>query len=68
MSLNELEKQNELAYSIHDALVKMTTDVMVKNSKALSTLDRDNAEYWRQRAERDKEKAFRDLAEKITNK
>lgn len=68
MSLNELEKQNELAYSIHDALVKMTTDVMVKNSKALSTLDRDNAEYWRQRAERDREKALTDLAERITNK
>ena len=66
MSLNELEKQNELAYGVHDALAKMTTDIMVKNSKALSTLDRDNAEYWRQRAERDREKAVRDLAEKIT--
>ena len=68
MSLNELEKQNELAYSIHDTLAKMTTDIMVKNSKALSTLDRDNAEYWHQQRERDREKAFTDLAERITQK
>lgn len=68
MAFNELEKQNELAYSIHDTLAKMTTDIMVKNSKALSTLDRDNTAYWHQQRERDRDKAFTDLAERITNK
>lgn len=68
MSLNELEKQNELAYSIHDTLAKMTTDIMVKNSKALSTLDREHAAHQRQQRERDREKAFSELAERITNK